>query len=134
MFGSYQAGVWHALADSIQFDVVVGASVGSLNGSLIARGTSGADLVERWRDIGDVANVRWTSPRYWSKGCFDSQPLHLLIRELCSAGPFQQDFGVVVTELPSLRPRLFQGSEVDWRHIAASCAVPAFLPTIAING
>src|SRR6185436_480327 len=41
MFGAYQAGVWAALHHSIQLDMVVGASIGCLNGWLIAGGCSG---------------------------------------------------------------------------------------------
>src|SRR5437667_282201 len=49
MFGAWQAGAWKALASRFQPDLVVGASVGSLNGYAIAGGASGQALCDfRW--------------------------------------------------------------------------------------
>src|SRR5215831_18093494 len=50
MFGAYQAGAYQALADYTDFDMVVGVSVGALNGFAIASGCRPAELIERWRD------------------------------------------------------------------------------------
>ena len=36
MFGAYQAGVWQALSPVFRPDMVIGCSVGSINGALIA--------------------------------------------------------------------------------------------------
>jgi len=33
-----------------------------------------------------------------------------------------------------MRPRLFRGDEIEWTHIAASCAVPLFLQHFRIGG
>ena len=41
---------------------------------------------------------------------------------------------VVVTDLLRLKPGIFRGSEVTWRHLAASCAVPLVLPQVRIDG
>ena len=114
--------------------MVVGASVGSLNGCLIARGCSGDDLVRRWLELDKVAEVRWRIPRHLSDGIVDSAHLHALIRDLCQAGPPKLQFGVVATEFPKLKPRLFRGDEIEWETIAASCAVPLFLAHFRING
>ena len=38
MFGAYQAGAWEVLSQSFQPDIVIGASIGSLNGWAIAAG------------------------------------------------------------------------------------------------
>src|SRR5438552_16616792 len=50
LFGAWQAGAWKVLAERFQPDLVVGASVGSLNGYLIASGIGTEELCERWRD------------------------------------------------------------------------------------
>ena len=134
MFGAYQAGVWDVLQNQVGFDIVVGASVGSLNGCLIAKGFSGAQLNERWLRLGDTVDVRWRIPQYLSDGCLDSSRLQVLIRDLCDAGPTICDFGVVATECRTMRPRLFRGDEIEWTHIAASCAVPLFLQHFRIDG
>ena len=57
MFGAYQAGVWAALHDTIQLDMVVGASIGSLNGWLIAGGCSGETLEQNWLTLESGSQV-----------------------------------------------------------------------------
>ena len=44
------------------------------------------------------------------------------------------DFAVVITDLLRLKPRVVPESEVTWRHLAASCAVPLVLPQMRIDG
>src|ERR1035438_5321759 len=46
MFGAYQAGAWNVLSRRFQPDLVVGASVGALNGWAIAGGCSPAELLD----------------------------------------------------------------------------------------
>jgi len=46
----------------------------------------------------------------------------------------QVDYAVVVTDLLRLKPRIFRGREVTWRHLAASCAVPLVFPPVRIDG
>src|SRR5262249_45531780 len=48
MFGAYQAGAWKALSRWLTPDVVVGASVGALNGWLIAAGAPAPELERLW--------------------------------------------------------------------------------------
>ena len=50
MFGAYQAGVWKALSPVFRPDVVIGCSVGSINGWAIAGGISGDELIRTWLD------------------------------------------------------------------------------------
>jgi predicted acylesterase/phospholipase RssA len=44
------------------------------------------------------------------------------------------DYGVVLVQLPSLRPKLFRNREVTWQHLVASCAVPVGFPPVRIGG
>src|SRR6185369_1497455 len=71
MFGAYQAGVWAALHNSIQLDMVVGASIGCLNGWLIAGGCSGDALAEQWLSLGSSSRVEWRYPKRLSEGIID---------------------------------------------------------------
>src|ERR1700761_8225977 len=48
MFGAYQAGAYKVIADLAPPDIVVGASVGALNGWPIASGCTADHLIERW--------------------------------------------------------------------------------------
>ena len=52
MFGAWQAGAWKAIASCFEPELVVGASVGSLNGWAIASGCSPEDLVAEWQRAG----------------------------------------------------------------------------------
>ena len=118
MFGAWQAGAWTALAPRWRPDLIVGASVGSLNGYLIASGADGEALPGHWR----------REPR--SKLSRLSRDL----REITDRYRPRLDFAVVATELPRLKARIFRGGEVDWRHLAASCAIPMVIAPIRIDG
>lgn len=133
MFGAYQAGVWDVLHHSFTPDVVIGASVGSLNGYLIACGCPADELVARWRSLNEIEKVRWRLSARVSRGILDATCLETLIQDMCKATP-RCEYALVVTETRTCRPRLFQWPGVTWKHLAASCGVPVFLPTYEIDG
>jgi predicted acylesterase/phospholipase RssA len=140
LFGAYQAGVWKELETVFQPDIVVGASIGSLNGWAIAGGATGDQLAEWWRTVGaqqtlgSKENMRWQIPRSWRQGVIDCRPLFGLIEQFHAAWRRRLDFAVVATSLPGLKVREFWNDEVTWRHLAASCAVPAFIDLQKIDG
>ena len=134
MFGAYQAGVWDELSRVWQPDIVVGASVGSLNGCCIAGGHSGSELVKRWLDLETLAQVKWQTRKFASGGLLDPSALERTAQEICSGATFQSEFGLVATEFCTMRPVLFRSPNLTWKHIAASCAVPLFLPPWRIDG
>jgi NTE family protein len=51
MYGSYQAGAWKALAGVFQPDLIVGASIGAVNGWAIAGGCAPDELIRRWLNM-----------------------------------------------------------------------------------
>ncbi len=118
LFGAWQAGAWSALANRVRPDLIVGASVGSLNGYLIAGGASPDDLRALWLDPG-FGKFR------------DLQPN---IRSIMARFPLRTSFALTVTDLLRLKPRIFRDAEITWRHLAASCALPGVLPQIRIAG
>ncbi|MGA3205785.1 MAG: patatin-like phospholipase family protein, partial [Bryobacteraceae bacterium] len=105
MFGAWQAGVWSGLTAGAP-ELVVGASVGSLNGYAIAGGATGEELCEFWRD----ARV----------GRFRALPQ--TIRALMERYPARMDYALTMTDLGSMKPKIVRGGDVTWRHLAASCA------------
>lgn len=134
MFGAFHAGAWRTLARVLQPDLVVGTSIGALNGWAIAGGCRPEELVELWLDpaaavLGGVRPAR----RPW-RGFFDFSPCERRIRELWARYRPRVEVGVTATQLPALRPRLFRDSEIDWRHLAAACAVPFCFPAVSIDG
>lgn len=134
MFGAYQAGAWQALSEYFQPDIVVGASIGSLNGWVIASGCDPALWVESWRLLNEASRQRVRFPSSPRDGIWDPGPFEGWVRELHATYTPRVPFGVVVTELLHLRPRLFRTPDVTWRHLAASCAVPGILPLPKIDG
>ncbi len=134
MFGAYQAGVWERLATVFDPDIVVGASVGALNGWRIACGCEPGDLTERWSRLGNLAAVTWRIPTRLADGIIDNTALEAWIRSECGTGIPQRDYGVVLTHWRTMKPVLFRGSSVGWQHIATSCAVPLFLRHYKIDG
>jgi NTE family protein len=118
MFGAWQAGAWRALADRMQPDLIVGASVGSLNGYAISGGATPQELCDFWMqpDVGSLARLPDT------------------IRALMGRYSPSTEYAVVLTDLLRLKPRIFSGSEISWRHLAASCAIPGVLRQYRIDG
>ncbi len=113
MFGAWQAGAWRSLAPRFKPDLVVGASVGSLNGYAIAAGWSAADLCHWWLKPG-VASFR---------------NLPKIVHGLVDARPLEIEYGVVVVDLLRMKPKTISGPKITADHLLASCALPpATLP------
>jgi NTE family protein len=134
MFGAYQAGAYKAIAELAPPDIVVGASVGALNGWPIASGCSPDHLIERWLDpaAGDTLRL---FPQYgWRNGWFDPVPLRAQAEGIWRDYEPSIPFGVVVTELPGLHVRLVRYPNVVAAHLQATCSIPLFLPSVRIGG
>jgi len=117
LFGAWQAGAWSEAVKSFTPDLIVGCSIGSLNGYAIAAGISPEDLFALWRDP--------------ERASFDHLPAKL---KLLTEAPLRQPFALTVTDMFRLRLRIFCDAEITWRHLAASCAVPLALPPVKVEG
>jgi predicted acylesterase/phospholipase RssA len=121
LFGAWQAGAWSVLAERLVSesapDLIVGASVGSLNGYLIASGATPEELRQMWLD-----------PTFASL-----QHLPANIRRMMAHYMPRIPFAITATELPRMKPRIFRDSEITWQHLAASCALPIALPQVRIG-
>jgi predicted acylesterase/phospholipase RssA len=112
----------------------VGASVGSLNGYAIAGGASPEELVEFWlrpelANLGNLPHtIRALMSRYSLK--LDDAPGY----RPAKANGHGPDYAVILTDLLRLKPKIFRGGEITWRHLAASCAIPGVLPIQSIDG
>jgi predicted acylesterase/phospholipase RssA len=116
MFGAWQAGAWRALANAFHPDLVVGASVGALNGYAIAAGWSADHLCAWWRE-----------PQSFGK-------LYGVIQSLMAERPLEIPYATVVVNALRMQPRTFVAAEVTARHLLASCAVPGVMPPQYIDG
>ena len=117
-FGAWQAGAWRALIGRFAPELVVGASVGSLNGYAIAGGASAEELAGFW--------LRPESTRLRS--------LPANIQDLMARFSPRVEFAAVLTDAMRLKPRIFRGAEITWRHLAASCAIPGVMRHYRIGG
>jgi NTE family protein len=134
MFGAYQAGVWKALEPVFRPDVVIGCSVGSINGWAIASGISGDELIRTWLDPRTATLMTPRAPwRPW-RAMFDPGPLRQMVEELASTYTPRVPFAVAVTRLPQLRLEIVRTPNLTWQHVLASCAVPAGYPPVRIDG
>ncbi len=133
-FGAYQAGVWKALARGAKIDIVVGASVGALNGWSIAGGCGGDELAARWLHPSTARDLTFQPKPSIRGGYFQHGPLleraEMLIREYRPEIPF----GMVTVQLPWLRARLIRTENVTPRHLLASCSIPIMMPSVRIDG
>ena len=118
MFGAWQAGAWRSLAPRFKPDLVVGASVGSLNGYAIAAGWSAADLCHWWLRPGLVS----------------FQNLPKIVHEMIDARPLEIEYGLVLVDLLRMKPRTVSGPMIRAEHLLASCAVPLAASPQRIDG
>src|SRR5205823_5249346 len=105
MFGAWQAGAWRSLSTRFKPDLIVGASVGALNGYAIAAGWSAADLCEWWQtsNIASLVNLPQN------------------IRRLIKARPLEIEYAVVVVDLFRMKPYTLSGPIIQAQHLLASC-------------
>jgi NTE family protein len=117
LFGAWQAGAWSVLVKHFVPDLIVGASVGSLNGYVIASGGTPEEL-----------RTMWLEPSFARFADLRSN-----IRRMMARYTLRIPFAITATELPRMKPRIFHDSEITWQHLAASCALPFALPQVRIG-
>ncbi len=123
MFGAYQAGAWSVLADCFEPDLVIGASIGAINGWAIAGGCAPRELMDRWLSLECAAKYRWQRPRALHGGILDCAPLMRQVEEIHAAYRPHVDYAVVVTDLGRLRPWIFRNEEVTAELLKATTAI-----------
>jgi NTE family protein len=134
MFGAYQAGAWNVLSQRFQPDLVVGASVGALNGWAIAGGCSPADLLSMWRDPATGRLMRRRLPFVPWNGFFDPTALDRQVRDWYARFKPRVPYSLTVVEVPRLRLVRVPHGQVTPEHLMASCAVPFGYPPVRIDG
>jgi len=123
LFGAYQAGVWAELENTLHPDLVVGASIGALNGWMIAGGASARELIDAWLEPPDARARRLNR---------DIAERHA--RRIFNSWQPRIPYGVVTTEFPSMRQHLFRTPGLTWRHLAGSTAIPLIFRQQRIEG
>jgi predicted acylesterase/phospholipase RssA len=121
MFGAYQAGAWKALHSRFAPDIVIGASIGAMNGWAVASGVHPDELIDRWLHL-NLTRIP------------DLATLHAIAGELCGNYRPVRELGVALTRLFPLRPELFRLPKLTPAHLVASCAAPFFVAPLKIEG
>jgi len=134
MFGAYQAGAWKVLVDIFRPDLIVGASIGAVNGWAIAGGCSPDELTEMWLSLDAAEHYRWKFPAGPFGGVLDSRPIQRTIHRIYDSYAPRAPYAMVLTDLMRLRPRIFRAHEVNWQHLAAGTAIVGIFDQVRIDG
>jgi NTE family protein len=134
LFGAYQAGVWKALALEFKPDIVVGCSVGALNGWAIAGGCSPDDLIDQWLDPVTASLLAPHPKPGMRNGYFQSDALLRRAQSLYSMYRPKVPYGLILVQAPWLRTRLLQDQEVLPEHLLATCSIPFLFPAVRVGG
>jgi NTE family protein len=134
MFGAYQAGAWNVLSQRFQPDLVVGTSVGALNGWAIAGGCSSAELLAMWRDPATAGLIRLRFPFVPWQGCIDPTALLRQVEDWYARFQPRVPYSATVVEVPRLRLVRVPHERITPQHLMASCAVPFGYPPVRIDG
>ena len=102
MFGAYQAGAYKVIAEAAPPDIVVGASVGALNGWLISSGCTPDHLIERWLDLSAGDALKLFPNHGWRNGWFDPAALRAQAEQLWEQYEPNIPFGLVMVRLHGL--------------------------------
>src|ERR1035438_5204929 len=134
MFGAYQAGAWNVLSQRFQPDLVVGTSVGALNGWAIAGGCSPAALVAMWRDPATAGVMRLRFPLLPWNGWIDPAGLLRQVEDWYTRFQPRVPYSATVVQVPQLRLVRVPHERITPLHLMASCAVPFGYPPVRIDG
>jgi len=130
MYAAWEVGVWKALREWLQPDLVVGASAGAWNGWAIAGGVTPEELTEIWLDPTTGKIMQFG---LHATGCLGPQVLHAKARELFARFRPRIPFALTMVAVPSLHVRLVRGPEISWQHLAATASIPFAFPPVRID-
>jgi predicted acylesterase/phospholipase RssA len=134
MFGAYQAGAYRAIAELAPPDIVVGVSVGALNGWQIAGGCTPDHLIAQWLDPSAGKALTLFPNHGWRNGWFDPAALRAQVEEIRGRSEPRLPFGLVVVQLPRLSRHLVKHPDITAAHLQATCSIPLFLASVKIDG
>ena len=134
MFGAYQAGAWNVLSQRFQPDLVVGTSVGALNGWAIAGGCPANELLALWQSPATAATMQMRFPFIPWKGFLDPSGLARQVKDWYAWFKPRVPYSATIVELPRLRLVRVPGEQITPQHLMASCAIPSGYPPVRING
>ncbi len=139
--GAVEVGLYRALVElRIPIDLVVGTSVGAINGAAIAAGLSPDHLAQLWRGLRRRDVVRFNRQLFWklvwADSLFDHRPLGRFLERNLPVRRFEElRIPLIVTGTD-----FGTGRSVYWRRgdlvdaIMASVAMPGLFPPQVVGG
>lgn len=138
--GAMQVGFYQAIIElGLSFDLVVGSSVGALNGALIAAGMSPAELSELWRGLrkSDVVSWNWRGLVGETGGFYSFAPLRRFLHEALPVKRFEElkhPLVITTTNLQTGQSCYHERHGDLIEPLIASMSLPGVLPPVWIAG
>lgn len=137
-----EVGFYRALEEfGIHPDLILGSSIGALNGAYLAGGMSASDLAGLWRGFrlrqALSLNWSWLIDRRRRPGFFSLAPLRGLLRRTLPATRFEDlviPLTIVTTDLDSGRACYWEGHGDLIEPVIASMSLPGIFPPVEIDG
>lgn len=133
--GAYHVGVYKYLEEcGLVPDIVVGTSIGAVNGAMITAGLTASDLEREWRAMTteQVQRFRFNPLEYFERpSLLDNSPwLETLERQINfhRVRTSERTFLVTTTDIRRGQLRVFRNPEITVQHILASCSIPVVYP------
>jgi NTE family protein len=138
--GAYHVGVYRYLEEKgLTPDVVVGTSIGAVNGAMIASGMGAAAIEREWRQLttDQIHRFRLNPLEYFEKpSLLDTGPWETTLERQISFHRVRTSpvrLVVTSTDVKRGKLRLFRNEEITVRHILASCSIPVVYPWTEID-
>jgi len=132
--GFAHIGVIKALeSQSVQLDIIVGTSAGSVVGALYAGGYDGFELQRIAMDMKEATLSDWSLP---DRGIWKGEALQAFIDKAVQNRPLERlnrKIGVVATDLQSGEPIVFERGDTGIA-VRASSSVPGVFQPVRISG
>src|SRR5689334_2801382 len=124
--GAYQVGVYKYLEEAgLEPEIIVGTSIGAVNGALLAMGQTARDLEQIWLGLQtrDVHRL--------SLSALEGTLNRLVDFPKVAASP--KKLMITATEVETGQLRVFKNAEITAQHIVASCSIPVVYPWTRIG-
>lgn len=138
--GALEVGFYQAITKlGLSFDLIVGSSVGALNGALIAAGLSPAELAALWRSIRrrDLIAWSWRALLSGAGGFYSFEPLRRLLEKTLPVRRFEElkhPLVIATTNLQTGRVHYWEGHGDLLEPVIASMSLPGVFPPVWIGG
>ena len=138
--GAYHVGVYKYLEEqNLSPDIVVGTSIGAVNGAMIASGLKAADLEREWRQLttDQIHRVRLNPLEYFERpSLLDTTPWAATLERQIDFQKVRTSpiiFRAISTDIQRGQARVFCNDEITVQHILASCSIPVVYPWTKID-